>query len=239
MAQDNPTYTVSDVITDVNNRTRNPGLSNSVLIPWVSYAYNRLYNKILNVNQQIKEQLFSAYTTIPLVSGTSEYTITTYMPRYHSMIKVEMLYGATGDQRVTARKIPSIAYWKLQNQVSTSYANKGAPMWYILGSLIGFIPTPDGGTAYIWYVKRGTQLTEVADAIDIPYRYVYPVIDYVEAKIIARINEDYSTADMLERKFASQLEEVAEMVDGEYSEFEGNSIVDMEGGVELNPFAEP
>lgn len=218
---DNPEYTVADVISDVNGRLRNPGVGAEIITPWVSYAYNRLYNKLLNVNQQVKEQLFGAYTTIDLEEDVAEYVITEHAPRYSSLVKYEIHYGT--NQITSGKSIYSIA--KSPNNVITG--GSGTPRLYRYGNNFAFYPIPGEGTAHLWYIKRGKQLTQSTDVLyDIPYRYLYPIMDYVEGRVIARINEDYGVLGTLEREFERKMEEVAMMADGEISEWDVESIDD-------------
>lgn len=229
MASNNPSITASDIITDVEVRIGSPNLGTTVYLPWVSYAYSKTYAALYNAGRRVREQLFGAYATYTLTNGTAEYSLQTMLPRFASFIKIEILYGATGDQRVRVHPMRSVWQWDNQANVSTSYQSKAKPLYYIVGDTIGFIPTPPASdasspTAYFWYVKRQYQITEGADVIDIPYRFLYPVVNFVQAKAIEQQNEDYSSANAVENKFERELQQIAETASGEFNENDGEAI---------------
>ena len=180
----------------------------------------------------MKEELFGNYVTFDLTAGVAEYSLSTNIPRFGGIIKVEIKYGATGDDWIRADRLESIAHWKIQNNVSTSYRSKTEALYYIIEDAIGFIPTPpsgDSGTVSVrvWYVRRPYQITLSTDVIDIDYRFTYPIADYVQAKAIQRENEDYATASQLEISFRQQLEEIANAANSEYGEYEETSFVNI------------
>jgi hypothetical protein len=231
MSANNPEITASNIIDDVENRLGNPNIGADIMLPWVSYAYQKTYQALINVNQQVKETYFGALAEFDLTPGVAEYSINENIPRFGGFIKVEIRYGASGDQYVRASKLPSVANWYNQSNDSTSYTGKNAAMYYLIGDNLGFIPTPPAGevsqdvVARVWYVKRPYQITEEDDIIDIPYRFLYPIANYVQARAIQRENEDYEQAALVERKFETELEQIAEAADSEYSESEGGNYV--------------
>lgn len=241
MSSNNPSITASVIISDVENRLGNPNISTSVYLPWVSYAYQKTYAALYNVGQTVREQLFGNYDDITLTNGTAEYALSTILPRFASVIKLEILYGATGDQRATLRKLRSIAHWNNQGNVSTSYRPKATPYYYILEDTLGIIPTPpatDPANAilYAWYVRRPYQITEGADVIDIDYRFIYPVVNYVQAKAIQKENEAYDTSLKIERLFEAELEQIAETAASEFNENEGEFVMETDSALDENPF---
>lgn len=240
---DNPDITASDIITDVENRLDSPNISTAKYLPWVSYAYQKLYQALIGSGQRVKEELFGNYIEFDLTNGTAEYSLETNIPRYGGTIKVEIKYGGTSDDWVRARKIPSLANYDIQNNVSTSYRGKSDAIYYIIQNKIGFIPTPpstDSGTpvARVWYIRRPFQVTAGTDIIDIPYRFIYPLVDYVQAKAIMSENEDYNQAAQMEANFRQQLVEVAEAAVSEFDENDGTNFIQVSSNSSLfsNPF---
>jgi hypothetical protein len=236
MSASNPSITASAIITDVESRLGSPNISASDYYPWISYAYQKTYAALANAGQGVKEALFGNYTTIPLVSGTTEYSLSSNIPRFASMIKLEVLYGASGDLRNTAGKVKSIAQIPDMSHISTTYYSKTSPYYYIIEDTIGIIPTPDGGTAYVWYIRRPYQITDGADIIDIDYRFIYPIVNYVQAKALEKENEDYQAAALIENKFERELEQIAITASGEYNEEDGDSVEDSSSALNDNPF---
>lgn len=225
MATNNPTYTAADVITDVNNRfVGGSNLDSTVLLPWVSYSYLKLYNAIISVGQRAKEEIFGDRGDITLSSGTLEYTITDSLPRFGGILKVEVRYGDSEDDWVPAKPLVSITHWKSLDNVSTTYRSKTDPLYYLRRSVIGIIPTPTAGeddqtpTARVWFIRRPYKIDATTDEIDIPYRFIYPVINYVYAMAVRRVNEDHQEASLIEQQFERELEEVALMVANEFEE---------------------
>ena len=231
MASNNPDITVSDITTDVEARLGTPNISASVYLPWVSYAYQKTFQALLGVGQGTKEKLFGELASFNLTAGVAEYSLETNIPRFGGIIKVEVKYGGSGDDWIKATQLPSISMWTNQNNVSTSYRSKATALYYLLNDIIGFIPTPpstDSSTplARVWYIKRPYQLTLVGDIIDIPYRFIYPVVNYVQSKAVEKLNEDYTQSTLLERKFQSELEQIAIAASSEFDENAGNFIQD-------------
>lgn len=226
MASNNPTYTAADVITDVEIRLGSPSISASNYLPWISYAYQKTWGALSNAGQTVREQLFGAYTSYTLTNGTAEYTLTDIAPRFDSVVKMEILYGGTGDLRVPVTKMRSVSNWKNMGNVSTSYQNKGGPIYYQFKNTLGIIPTPPASDSsqailYLWYIQRPYQINATNDEIDIPYRFIYPILNYVQAKAMQAENEDYTTAGDLEARFERELEQVALTASSEMSEDDG------------------
>lgn len=235
---DNPDITVSDIVTDVENRLDSPSISTSTYLPWVSYAYQKLYQALIGAGGRVKEELFGNYVTFDLAAETAEYDLETYIPRYGGTIKVEIKYGGTGDDWIRAKRLPSLANYKIQNNSTTNYRAKSDALYYIIQGKIGFIPTPpstDSGTpsVRIWYIKRPYQLTASTDVIDIPYRFIYPLVDYVQAKAIMSENEDYTQADKIEANFRQQLIEVADAANSEFDENDGTNFIQVSANSSL------
>lgn len=240
MSANNPSITAANIITDVENRLGNPNISTSVYLPWVSYAYQKTYAALANVGQEVKERLFGNYTTYTLTNGTAEYALSTILPRFSSVIKLEILYGGTGDQRVRLSKLRTISGWDNQGNVSTSYRPKTSPLYYLLEDTLGIIPTPPAsdssqGVLYAWYVRRPYQITDGADVIDIDYRFIYPIVNYVQAKALQKENEAYATSGEIERLFLGELEDIAEAAASEYNENEGEFVQDTSTVLHENP----
>lgn len=218
MATNNPDITASDIITDVEARLMTPAISSSKYLPWISYAYGRVFLTLLRARREIAEQFFADNYLLTLnTNNPNEYILTDYIPRFGGMLKVELKYGDTNDQWVNIAQLPSISTYDILQNNTTAYRGKSSAIYYLVGGKIGFIPVPpeSGATARIYYIKRPYQIDSVDDTIDIPYRYQYPIVDYVQAKAIQTANQDYSTSQVLEDRFRQQLEEVAISADSE------------------------
>ena len=225
MASNNPSVTASDIIADVEARLGTPNISSSVYLPWISYAYQRVFLTLLRTKREVAEQFFGDYYDLALSTlNPNEYVITNYIPRFGGILKVEVKYGATDDQWVNSSQLPSVTTYDILQNNTTAYRSKVSVVFYFIGQKIGFIPVPPetGATARIYYIKRPYQINQTTDVIDIPYRYQYPIVDYVQAKAIQRANQDYSASQVLEDRFRQQLEEVSISAD---SEIEGSSNI--------------
>lgn len=239
MSANDPEITASDIVTDIENRLGDTNLDTEDYLPWISYAYQKVYNAIVAAGQQAKETYFGNKVTFNLTPGTNEYSLNTNVPRFGGFIKVEILYGGTNDQWVTATRLPSINnYSQTSGNISTSYRAKESPLYYKIQDTIGFIPTPpvtDSGTpqAKIWYVKEPYQITESTDVIDLPYKFLEPLTDYVHAKALEAENESYAEAGQIERKFEGKCIQVTEQVSDEFGEYEGTDSVQLMAGSRL------
>lgn len=235
MATANPTITAADIINDVDIRVIN-SLSSADKIPWVSYAYQRVYGALATAGQEVKEDLFGAYLSLNLdTDSPNEYSVETAIPRFGGFVTVQVKYGASGDEYKIATRLRSVAHWTNWDNISTTYRSKQQPLYYKFGDTLGFIPVPpeSGAVAKIFYIKRPNQIEDVADEIDIPYRFIYPIIEYVQAKTIQRVNEDYREAELVERNFERQLEEITLMAASEDNENDGTDAIEVSSSDEI------
>lgn len=241
MSEITPSMTASDIISDVETRLGTTNLSSSNYLPWISYAYQKTYLKLMGISQKIKEELFGAVATFNLSASVAEYNLSTTIPQYGGFIKCEVKYGGTGDDWVKAKVLPSLSKWTNQEDVTSNDWAKSQALVYFLKDVIGFIPTPpaaDSGTpqAKVWYVKRPVRITQVTDVIDLPYRFIYPIVTYTQAMAIVAENEDYRQAGRVEQNFRQELDEMAESADSETSEYEeANAVEETDDALRDNP----
>jgi hypothetical protein len=218
MALNNPSVTASNIITDVEARLFNPNISSSLYLPWISYAYQRVFLTLLRASKEIAEQFFGDSYTLTLNTTTpNEYILTDYIPRFGGIIKVNLKYGDINDQWQGIPQLPSVSTYDSMEERTTLNVAKSNAIFYVIGQKIGFIPTPPetGAQAVIYYIKRPYQINDTSDVIDIPYRYQYPIADYVQSKAMQRSNQVYSTSQLVEDRFRQQLEEIAISADSE------------------------
>jgi hypothetical protein len=228
MADQNPDLTVNDIIADVEARLASPNLNIAFYLPIVSGACQRVYQAITALGQEAKEKFFGANSTISLTQNTLEHDILTSIPDFGTFIDVEVLYGATEDTGNTASKLRTPAMWKDKSKVSTTYRPKESPLYYQSGDNIGVIPVPPeaGAVAYVRYIKKLPQYTEGADVISIPFRFTWAISDYVQAKAIQRVNEDYSTSNQIEAAFDKHLNDITNNAADEINENDGTLVVE-------------
>ncbi len=233
----NPSITCNDIVADVEARLDAPNLGTAFYLPIISTAAQRVYQSIAALGQEAKEKFFGTNGTINLTINTLEHDIYASLTDFASFIDVEIVYGATGDTRNTATKLRSASQWRDKANVSTTYRSKALPLYYQSGGNIGIIPiSPEtGAIVYVRYVLKLPQYTDGADVINIPYRFIWPITDYVHAKAIQKENEDYSTARQLEVDFGKALEEITERAADEINE---NDVRTVEGNdLEGDPMA--
>ncbi len=244
MSTNTPSVTASDIVTNIETRLGGTNLDTTDYLPWISYAYQKIYRAIVAAGQQAKEYYFGNYTTFNLTGGTGEYSLSTNVPRFGGIIKVEILYGATGDGWITAKRLPSLNnYRETTGNVSTTYQSKNSALYYILQDTIGFIPTPPASDpniaqAKIYFVRKPYQIDAGGDVIDIPYKYIDALDDYVQSKAIQSENESYTESLEIERVFEAKLNQITEDVTDEFGEYEGTDSVQEFSGSQLhaNPF---
>lgn len=241
MSSSNPSFTASAIVTDIESRLRNPNLSTSLYLPWISTAFNRVYQKLSEVGQHAKQEYFGARVEVSLNTSTpSEVSLEDEIPRFGGLIGVQIKYGATGDVYQTATKLRSMNQWSNWANVSTTYRDKTNPLYYIFGDTFGVIPVPPeaAATARIHYIKRAFQVTDGTDVLDIPYRFMYPIFTYVQARAIERVSEDYQVAAGLDRRFEAELEQIALAAASEFNEdgYELAIEVDGDSPIYSDPF---
>lgn len=240
MPDNNPDYTASAVVTQVESDLRNPNLGTAFYLPHISAAFGKVRQKLERVGQQAKEDFFGDVATINLTTDSpAEFDLTTVIPRFGGFIGVQVKYGGADDQYNPATKLKSFAHWANWDHISSVYRGKDQPLYYKRGDTIGFIPVPPepNATAKVWFVKRGFQVTDGGDELDIPYRFMYPILTYVKARAIERANEDYVTAAQLDRRFEAELEDIAQAAASEFNEEDGDSVeIDSNDALYSDPF---
>lgn len=240
MSANNPDITASNLISEVEADLNNPGVSATTYLPWVSQAYQKTFLALLKCGQRVKEALFEDSATINLSLNTLEITLTTQVPRFGGLVKIEVKYGATGDDWNPGKNLISSSNWRNLHNVSTQYRNKTSPLYLQSGTNLMVIPVPPeaGATAYIRYIKRPYQITAGTDVVDIPYRYLYPVVNYIKAKAIQTVNEDYQNSNAIENRFLQELEEIQEAAMSEFiNENDGTDSVQV--STDSNLFNDP
>lgn len=227
MSANNPSITASDIIEDVENRLDDPGIDTTVYLPWVSYAYQKTYKALIKAGQKVKEALFEDNATINLTTNTLEITVTDQIPRFGGLVKLEVKYGLSTDEWNSAKPLGSSANWKNLHNVSTTYRSKTEPLYNLSGTKLMVIPAPpeDGATAYVRYIKRPYQITAGSDVIDIPYRFLDPLVNYVQARATERDNEDYQVGRQIDAKFFGELDALMEEAASEFNEHDGTENI--------------
>jgi hypothetical protein len=232
MSSFNPSVTINDIIADVEARLSSPNLDVSFYLPIISSAAQRVYQAIISLGQEAKEFYFGADEEISLTQNTLEHDIYTDIPDFDSFVDVEVQYGASGDTRNHATKLRSPSQWNNKANVSTTYRAKESPLYYKSGDNIGVIPTPpeSGAIAYVRYVRKIPQYTDGLDVVEIPYTFMWAITDYVQAKAIQRVNEDYSTARQIEEDFDNHLQEITERAADKVNENDGTNSIEISTG---------
>lgn len=242
MSETNPEVTANDLITEVEARMGTPAIAQASYLPWISYAYQKTYNKYQGIGQHVRETFFGTLATVTLQAGVNEYLLSDTIPLYGGFIKGQIKYGGTSDDWVRLKVLRSLSKWEDQTNVTTSDWPKASALIYFLKDYFGIIPTPptdDAGTpsAKIWYVKRPARITAAADVLDLPYRFLYPVVSYVHGMAVMAENEDYTNSLRIEARFDKDLEEAAIAIDSEFSEYEqGNRVEETDESLYTDPF---
>lgn len=233
MSETNPSITANDIILEVEARLGSPNIAQASYIPWISYAYQKEYGKIVRIGQHVKERVFGELVTFDLTASTAEYALSSVIPQFGGFIRGQIKYGGTSDDWVKLKVLKSLSSWDDMTNVTTSDWPKQDALIYFIKDYVGFIPTPpaasvDTGTpqAKIWYIKRPVRITVATDVIDIPYRFTFPIVSYVQAMGIMAENEDYTQAARVEARFEADLEEVAQTIESEFSEREEANVIE-------------
>jgi hypothetical protein len=230
MSTNNPTVTAQNIIDDVFIRLGEHSIQAASCLPWVSYAYQKLYLTIVSAGQAAKERYFGDTATFNLTPGDGDYTITDHIPLFGSFVKVELKYGKSGDDWVKASQIRSLSDWEIESNQTTQHRTKNNALYTQFGNTLRIIPVPPATEtdqtpqAKVLYIKRPYQITALSDEIIIPYRFTFPIVNYVHARAIETENEDFSQAAQVELRFERELSQVAEFVDSEINENEGNFV---------------
>lgn len=236
MSSNNPTITVSDLIEEVDTRLGGTNLDTSDFLPWASYSQLKTYNAIIAAGQQAKERYFETEDTLDLSTSVLEIDITSQAPDFGSVVKIEVKYGASGDDWNPASKMASSANWRNLHNVSTTYRNKTSPVYNITGDsnlMVIPIPPEDGAQAYIRYISRPYKLTLATDTIVIPYRFTYLMTDYIYNRATIAENEDISAFRALDADFEAKLRKLTEEVTNEFNENDGTSGIRVSGSAPI------
>ena len=160
---------LSDFFSMLNNRelklvTREDALS------WASEGYGRMRNKLNLTNTEFTS---SAIGTISIVADTIEYDLDSDFDHLISLTS-----GLdTSDPGKWGGDKRSIQFISLAN----AYVYNGTEVrYYIRGTKIGFLPTPqESATYHYFYLKRAARLTLNTDEVDLPSGGEYVIKDYM------------------------------------------------------------
>lgn len=166
--------TVEDILNDfyslLNNKelklvTRRDALS------WFNEGVSRVTNRLNRTNAEFTA---SALSTLTTVSGTYEYPLPS---DFFQLISITQALDTT-DPTVSGNfsKHP-LEYISLRE--AFSYAGS-EPRYYIRGSKIGIVPTPDSATTYHYmYLVNPTKLDSNSSSVNLPNNGFYIVKDFM------------------------------------------------------------
>lgn len=166
--------TVEDILNDffslLNNKelklvTRDDALS------WLNEGYSIMRNKLNLSNVEFSA---SELTSLTVNSGTSEYTLPV------DFYQLSSITGGLNTSSPTAvgnmGKFP-VEYISLRE--AFSYTGS-ATRYYIRGSKIGFLPTPQQDVTYHYmYLKKSDKLTSNSESVNLPDNGAYIIKDFL------------------------------------------------------------
>ncbi len=131
------------------------------LYMWANEGYEILRNYLNLINT---EYATSGSTSISIVSGKAEYA----------------LESDFGDLIAVVDDLNVAIPWISLTEVLSYSVTHSAVRYYIRGSVIGFVPTPDSSMTYSYsYIKRAPVLNSFDDTIDLPDGGFYCLKDFM------------------------------------------------------------
>ena len=132
---------------------------------FLNFAYQELYNKVANLDQQ---GFFQTSATLNWVSGTREYALPTGCSR---VVRLERVVNSgTGNYVIPIITQPEKDFY--EGGVGAPYRNNlGQLVAYLVGSSVGFMPTPgvtETGAVRVYYIPDLTELSASGDTPTIP-----------------------------------------------------------------------
>lgn len=166
--------TVEDILNDffslLNNKelklvTRDDALS------WLNEGYSIMRNKLNLSNVEFSA---SELTSLSVTSGTSEYTLPT---DFYQLSSITGGLNTSDPTSVGGMGKFTISYISLRE--AFSYTGNDT-RYYIRGSKIGFLPTPQQDVTYYYmYLKKSDKLTSNSEALNLPDNGFYAIKDFM------------------------------------------------------------
>lgn len=145
----------------LNNSERRLITDDEAMI-WLNEAYARTVNELNLVNTSY----MAASDTISATSGTAEYALES---DFSDVISVTDSDGVPLD-KLDMNKVAEYRDGDLLN--TTEY--------YLIGSNIGFVPTPTSSATYtVYYKKKAAEVNSYDDLINFPDNQFYLLVDYM------------------------------------------------------------
>lgn len=179
---------------------------NSDLTVLVNERYHRVHTAVCTVFEDYK----ISTSFISTVANQQEYTLPTDL---FKLRRVEINYDITNSNSVFQRaasvaNIDAVATRLAETNISSNIVRN--PVYYNLGTSIGFLPIPDkAGTSAIklWYIPLLTDLVNTTDTLDLPYvdRYYNIVCTGAAADALRFGQVESLEADKLDQKFIADI----------------------------------
>lgn len=175
------------------------------LATWINDAYMYICEEIIKVNPDY----FTDDATSNTTAGDGEYDLP---DDNEKIVMVNIQYSGVWRRALPlAEGINQVAV--LQN--STSRYDVGAPVYYIIGDQIGFLPVPSTNTDLIkiWYVYTPDELALDTDVPEIPKGY-HHIIKYGAYANYLDQDDEHTAAENMRNRFehrvASMVENIAD-----------------------------
>lgn len=147
----------------LNNKERSLITDDDAFL-WLNDAYSRTTNSLNLVNTSY----MAASTTVSTVASTAEYSLPS---NFSDIISVSNSDGKSIDKL----DMNKVAQYRDGDRLVSS-DNR----YYLIGGLIGFVPTPSSVTTFtVYYKKKAGTLTSYDDEISFPDNQFYLLVDFM------------------------------------------------------------
>lgn len=190
-------------------------LDGSVKIMFVNDAYMYMVDCLLAANP---DYFTKASTTIPL-AGQQQYDLPA---DFEKAIMVNIKQNGVWQRCKPLPNITDVAV--ISNTDGSNGFSAGAPVYYIVGSQIGFepIPTDSAGEIKLWYAYSVGELDEDNDVPALPPAY-HHVLKYGAYANFLDQDDQHGAADNMRNRFQQRIDKMIETMFENQAE-EGKSI---------------
>lgn len=195
-------YTLSDLVTKVQNRIKDTGFSSAVIKNFINDAQRDIFN-------EYQLPFMEATQTYTLAAGTSDITNGSGLPSNFVQPIDVMLTTAGLESTLTYKDYQEINLLHPDPSDTTANPSNVPQYWYKYGSTIRVYPAPASAyTVSLLYLKEPTELSADADVPEVPSEFE-EILVVGAAYRVFQVKDNYDKAGVLENKYTELLQKLA------------------------------
>jgi hypothetical protein len=194
-------YTLSDIVTKVQQRIRDTGYSSSEITNYINDAQNDIFNEYRLPFMQTEQD----YTLTP---GVADITNGVGLPTNYVQA-VDLVMTSSGAQSaLTYIDFAELDRMYPDSEDTTAYPVNIPTMWYFYGDTIKVFPTPASAqTLTLRYYKKPTELSADTDVPEVPSEF-REILVMGAAYRVMQVKDNYDQAGVMQNKYDEILQKL-------------------------------